>query len=494
MRAMFAVSRDRPLCTARPVPAMPEKKPSSPRKRAPEPGPIGHRKPPHNIELEQALLACCILEGGKDTLGHCITEKIHEGCFYKPAHQIIFRHMLKLYDGQVAVDEIILAENLRKSGELEEAGGDTYLVDITNRIETTAHLHYYIRAVRDLHLVREMVRISGETMETAYSGVEDVAEFVEKVEQQVFQVSEGRISEHARPISESIDGAVRLVTQMLAKKGDITGVGTGFTDLDKLTTGWHAGEMIVVAARPSMGKTSLALNMAEAAILPRRKNHPATKTLMFSLEMGAEQLAMRLLCGRARVNMSKLRDGFIEPDKNRHLASTATELKAAPFFIDDSSGLSILELRAKARRWANHHLGEGTSGMIVVDYLQLVTGTDPRQPREQQIAEISRGMKAMARELQVPVIVLGQLNRESEREKRQPRLSDLRESGSIEQDADVVLLLSKPRDYDEQQDVASDVVQRDLIIAKQRNGPIDTVPLHFTKNLTRFENFTSQIA
>ena len=450
---------------------------------------LGDRTPPHNIELEQALLACIILEGGSEATTACVQEKIRPECFYRPAHQLIFAAMLKLYEEQTPVTEVLLIDQLQQDNVFDEIGNEAYLIELTNRIDTPVGLTHYIKKVRDMFLMREIIRSSNEAIESVYHDAADVATLLEGIEQRIFSISEDRFVDYAQPVSKSIDSAVAMVNQFIDRKGEITGVSTGFLDLDKLTTGWHATEMIVVAARPSMGKTAIALNMSEAAVLPTN-GRDVTPSLIFSLEMGADQLAMRLLCSRARVNMTKLRDGFLPREKQQDLCNAAQELKAAPLYIDDSSGLTILELRAKARRLSNQ-LKHGL-GLVIVDYLQLVAGTDPRVPREQQIAEISRGMKGMAKELNLPVIVLGQLNRESEREKRQPRLSDLRESGSIEQDADVVLLLSKPRDHNPEEDIASDVVARDLIIAKQRNGPIGSVPLQFVKNLTRFENYTPQ--
>lgn len=455
--------------------------------------------PPHSVDLEKALLGCIILEGGGETLPICLEEKIKPASFYVPKHRVIFEQILELFRKQQVIDELILIDHLRLSNLLEEAGGEAYIIEASNWIDSPAHLPFYVQRVRDGHLLRQLINTSRETIESAYAGIDEVSDFLEKTEERFFAISQDRVTDSAKPLSGSLQRALQLVNEMLTNKGEITGAPTGFIDLDKLTTGWHAGEMIVVAARPAMGKTSLALNMAEAAICPRRG--PATPTLMFSLEMPAEQLAMRLLCSRSRVNMRKLRDGFLPPDKHRDLATIAKELQEVPLSIDDSSGLSIMELRAKARRWFNKVQKEAerrskdapapkVPGMVVIDYLQLLSGTDSKVPREQQIAEISRGCKAMAKELGVPVVVLAQLNRESEKEKRQPRMSDLRESGSIEQDADVVLLLSKPRNYDEQEDMAADAVARDLIIAKQRNGPVDTVALTFTKHLTRFENYS----
>jgi replicative DNA helicase len=277
---------------------------------------------------------------------------------------------------------------------------------------------------------------------------------------------------------------MNIITKMMMKKGEMTGIASGFHDLDKLTFGFQKQEMIVLAARPSMGKTSLALNIAEAAALPKKGESAAT--LVFSLEMSASQLALRMLCARARVNMKLLRDGLLSKngDEQQRLVATADEFVKAPIFIDDSSNLSIMQLRAKARRLhARHKLG-----FIIVDYLQLLSPTDSKVPREQQVAEASRGLKALAKELDVPVLVLSQLNRSSEKENRTPKLADLRESGSIEQDADVVLMLARPKDADEKFQVAADSAE--LIVAKQRNGPVGDLRLTFLRDITRFENYT----
>jgi replicative DNA helicase len=277
---------------------------------------------------------------------------------------------------------------------------------------------------------------------------------------------------------------MNVITKMMMKKGELTGVSSGFKDLDNLMWGFQRQEMIVLAARPSMGKTSLALNFAEAAALPRR-GEPVS-TLIFSLEMSAAQLALRMLCSRAKVNMKLLRDGLLSKNgsEQAELIKTADEFTKAPIFIDDSSSLSIMQLRAKARRiHARQPLG-----FIVVDYLQLLSPTDSKVQREQQVAEASRGLKALAKELNVPVLVLSQLNRSSEKENRSPKLADLRESGSIEQDADVVLMLTRPKDADEKFQVATDSAE--LIVAKQRNGPVGELKLTFLRDFTRFENYT----
>lgn len=445
------------------------------------------RVAPHSIDAEQALLGSCILEGGRESMTTCIEAKLKPDSFFKPAHQVVFSALLSLYEEGTPVDEIILADKLAALDKLEDIGGHAYLNALTNRIDTPAHLPHYLKRVRDTALLRRLINASIHTVEQAYTQQENLDQFLEHVEQEIFRISEDRISDSAKPLKHSIDSAVNLVSLMLQRKGELTGVPTGFIDLDKMTFGLHPQDMIVVAARPSMGKTALSLNIAEAAALPRA-GRTAVPTLMFSLEMSAEQLAMRLLCSRARVNMTKLKDGFLSAESQKDLGRAAKELKESPFWIDDSGSLSILEMRAKARRVQSQL--DGKLGLVIIDYLQLISGTDSRVPREQQIAEISRGIKGMAKELNVPVIVASQLNRESEKEKRQPRLSDLRESGSIEQDADVVILISKEKDLDEEQESSSSVVLRNLIIAKQRNGPVGTITVTFIPNLTRFDNYT----
>jgi replicative DNA helicase len=294
-------------------------------------------------------------------------------------------------------------------------------------------------------------------------------------------VTQDRVSDAAKPMKEPTREAMTVIDKLMMKKGELTGVASGFKDLDRLTWGFQKQEMIVLAARPSVGKTSLALNVAEAAVLPR-KGEPVP-TLIFSLEMSAAQLALRMLCARARVNVRLLRDGLLSKNgqEQQDLLAAADEFAKAPLFIDDSSHLTVMELRAKARRLYTRH----KLGLVIVDYLQLISSADPQTPREQQVAEVSRGMKAMAKELDVPVLVLSQLNRSSEKENRAPRLSDLRESGSIEQDADVVLMLDPPKDAEEKFQNAA----YELIVAKQRNGPVGQLQLTFLKDITRFENF-----
>ncbi len=441
------------------------------------------RTVPHSPEAEEYLLSCCLLDGS-DTIARCLEKRIVPEAFHVPANRVIFEQLVTLYQKQPPVTIAVLAEELKTSRQLDEIGGFAYLMQVSGRIPTTAQADYFIEKVRELHLLRELIKVSTSAVEQCYAYQGGLEEFIDKLEQEIFAVTQDRISDAAQQMKEPTREAMNVITKMMMKKGELTGVSSGFKDLDQLTFGFQRQEMIVLAARPSMGKTSLALNMAEAAAMPRKGEGVAT--LVFSLEMGASQLALRMLCARARVNMKLLRDGLLSKngEEQQRLLEAADEFTKSPIYIDDSSHLTIMELRAKSRRLASRR----KLGFIIVDYLQLLSPTDPRVPREQQVAEISRGLKALAKELDVPVLVLSQLNRASEKENRSPKLSDLRESGSIEQDADVVLMLARPRDADEKFQVASDSAE--LIVAKQRNGPVGELKLTFLRDITRFENHT----
>jgi len=446
------------------------------------PATIG-RTPPHSIEAEEYLLSCCLLDGS-DSIARCLEAKLPSAAFYSPANRLIYEKLCELYQKNPPVDVAVLAEELKTAQQLESIGGFAYLTQISGRIPTTAQAQYFIDKVRELYLLRELIKVATGAVENCYNYQGGLEEFIDKVEQDIFKVTQDRVSDGAKQMKEPTHEAMNVITKMMMKKGELTGVASGFRDLDALTFGFQKAEMIVLAARPSMGKTSLALNMAEAAAMPRKGE--AAATLIFSLEMSAPQLALRMLCARAKVNMKLLREGLLSKNgtEQSELIKAADEFSKSPLFIDDSSHLSIMELRAKARRvHARHKLG-----FVIVDYLQLLSPTDPRVPREQQVAEASRGLKALAKELSVPVLVLSQLNRSSEKDNRPPRLSDLRESGSIEQDADVVMMLARPKDADEKFQVATDSAE--LIVAKQRNGPVGELKLTFLRDITRFENFT----
>ncbi|MGB1127566.1 MAG: replicative DNA helicase [Opitutales bacterium] len=447
------------------------------------------RVPPHNIEAEEGLLAACLIDGGLEVITLCIESHIQPECFFKESHALIYQALLELYELGDPIDEIVLFDHLQKKGHHEEIGGLPAIYHIQGRIETPAHAKYYANIVHEKYLLRRLIRTSREATEACYHQQEDITVFIDKIESEIHKISSGRVTKTATPIKESLDEAVADIHALLNGKDEADGVMSGFRDLDGMTYGFHPGQMIVLAARPSVGKTSLAMNFAEHAILPDGGREPSG-VLVFSLEMTSSQLAMRLICSRARVDMKRIRDRVISKQDSADIANAVKELKSTPLWIDDVADSTILDLRAKARRIdAKHRLG-----LIVIDYLQLIRGTDSRAPREQQIADISRGVKGLAKELNVPVVVLSQLNRESEKDNRDPRLSDLRESGSIEQDADVVFLLSRPKKRDEDESVGEgglpgDVEHIKLIIAKQRNGPVGDIDLTFVRRYTRYENF-----
>ena len=457
--------------------------PSSPRIPAgggdPAASAFAGRTPPHSVEAEEYLLSCCLLDGG-DTIARCLEAKLAPAAFYLPANRVIFEKLCELYQRSPPVAIEMLIEELRTTKQLEAVGGVPYIMQVSSRIPTTAQAGYFIEKVRELHLLRELIKVATGTVEQCFSYQGGIEEFVDKVELDIFNITQDRVTDAARPMKEPTHEAITVINKLMMKKGELTGVASGFKDLDSLTWGFQRQEMIVLAARPSVGKTALALNVAETAALPKRGE--PVPTLIFSLEMSSAQLALRMLCSRARVNIRQLgierlpRHG----EDEQRLVAVADELSKSPLFIDDSSHLTIMELRAKARRLYTRH----KLGLIVVDYLQLLSPTDSKVPREQQVAEASRGLKALAKELDLPVLVLSQLNRSSEKEDRKPRLSDLRESGSIEQDADVVLMLAPPKDADEKIEAPYE-----LIVAKQRNGPIGRVELTFLKPITRFENY-----
>ncbi len=437
---------------------------------------------PHSLEAEEYLLSCCLLDG-PDVISRCLEARIRPESFYDPKHGVIYEKLLDLYNRQQPVDVSVVAEELKTSRQLDAIGGYAFLAQVSSRIPTTAQAGYFIEKVREQSLLREIIRSATNAVEDCYGFSGGIDEFVDQIETKIFSVTQNRVSESAKQMREPTREAMNVITKMMMKKGELTGVSSGFKDLDALMWGFQRQEMIILAARPSMGKTSLALNFAEAAAMPV-KGQPAG-VLIFSLEMSASQLALRMLCSRARVNMKLLRDGLLSKngEEQTRLLQAADEFSKSPIYIDDSSAISIMQLRAKARRiHARNPLG-----FIMVDYLQLMSPTDAAIPREQQVAEASRGLKALAKELDVPVLVLSQLNRSSEKENRTPKLADLRESGSIEQDADVVLMLARPKDADEKFQVAADSAE--LIVAKQRNGPVGELKLTFLRDITRFENF-----
>ncbi len=443
------------------------------------------RLPPYAPEAEQGVLGCILLSPN-ECLGECIQKlKTEAEVFYDLRHQTIYQTLVGMYDRREAIDIITLQQRLADQQQLEPIGGIPYLNSLQDGVPSAANLSYYLDIVQEKFLLRKMIHTCTDVISRVYDFDGDVEALLDQVESEVLRLNESRVQGGATPIKQLVTEAIHTTENFFNRRGELGGVGTGFPDLDKMTDGLHGGEMIVIAARPSMGKTSLAMNIAEHAALQQKM-----PVGVFSLEMTAESLVLRMLCSLARVNLRSIREGFMSETDFPKLTSSAGRLANAPLFIDDTPGLSILQLRARARRLAQQH---GIK-LFVIDYLQLLHSTARRsqENRQQEIADISNGIKALAKELKVPVIVLSQLNRELEKDKsRKPRLSDLRESGAIEQDADLVGLLYKPSSGDDDEGGAPeelDGIPVNLLIAKQRNGPTGDVNLTFLKSYTRFES------
>src|SRR5262249_52013350 len=386
-----------------------------------------------------------------------------------------------------AIDVITLQQRLKDRQQLESVGGISYLSSLPDAVPSAANLGYYLEIVWAKFILRKMINTCTEVVGRVYEHEGDVDALLDEVERDILRISEARVEVEHSTIKDLVHRAINRIEEYHQRQGLLTGIASGFADLDKMTSGFHAGEMIVIAARPSLGKTSLAMNIAEHVAIDQR-----LPVGVFSLEMTAESLVLRMLCSRSRVNLRNIREGFLAERDFPKLTGSAGKLANAPLFIDDSGGLSILQLRAKARRLHQQYAVK----LIVIDYLQLLHSTSRRADnRQQEIADISGGIKGIAKELNVPVIVLSQLNREPEKRERgmEPKLSDLRESGSIEQDADVVGLLSRPgkggADDEGAVGRADEEAQPiNLLLAKQRNGPTGDIPLTFLKPYTRFEN------
>ncbi len=448
--------------------------------------PVGDRLPPHSPEAETGVLGCVMLSPN-ECMGQCIEKFKADGeVFYDLRHQTIFNALAEMYDAREAIDVITLQQRLKNKQLLDQVGGIAYLASLPDAVPSAANLSYYLDIVQEKFLLRKMISTCTDVVGRVYEFEGEVDMLMDEVERDILKISESRVQGETKTIKDLVKSAITQIEDFHNRQGMLTGVATGFTDLDKMTSGLHPGEMVVIAARPSMGKTSLAMNIAEHVAIDQK-----LPVGVFSLEMTSESLVLRMLCSRSRVNLRNIRDGFLAERDFPKLTGAAGKLAAAPLFIDDSPGLSILQMRAKARRMAQQH---GIK-LFVIDYLQLLHSTARRaENRQQEIADISSGIKSLAKELKVPVIVLSQLNREVEKDKkRKPQMSDLRESGSIEQDADVIALLYKPTSGDDEEGGApagedNDAVPVNLLIAKQRNGPTGDVNLTFLKSFTRFES------
>ncbi len=451
----------------------------------------GDQLPPHAAEAEQAVLGCVLL-APQDCMGECLEKlKCGSAAFYDMRHQVLFDVLAGMYDAKEHIDLVTVPQRLKDRGLLEASGGRAYVAALPDIVATPAMIGTYLDAIWEKYIVRRMIQVCSAGLAKAYEKTDSVDGLLDEVEKDILSISQERVSTAHPGMKELVNKTIEKIQQYYLQQGQPTGVATGFTDFDKMTNGLQPGDMVVIAARPSMGKTSFAMNIVEHVAIEQK-----VPVGVFSLEMTAESLVMRMISSCARVNMRNIRDGFLAETDFAKLTSWAGRLAAAPLHIDDTSGLSILQLRAKARRMWQHH----GIRLFVIDYLQLLHSTNRRADnRQQEIADISSGIKGIAKELKVPVIVLGQLNREFEKDKdRKPKLSDLRESGAIEQDADLVGLLykadpsspgrAKSRDDDGEDGVESDVIPVNLLIAKQRNGPTGDVHLTFFKKFTRFEN------
>ena len=419
-------------------------------------------------------------------MGECIEKKITPEHFHVPAHATIYEVLRELYDENKPIDFILLTQLLRDRQLLDKVGGAAFVTSLFTFVPTSANAAYYIEILKEKHTLRQVIIICNECAARSYEEQESVDGFIDSVEQKVFALTQSRVEDGTFRIKDSVMEAIQSIEKLYERKGEISGIPTGFADFDKMTDGLHPAEMIVIAARPSMGKTALAMNIAENVAL-----NSNLAVAVFSLEMSSQQLVQRLLCSRARVNLGRVRDGFMAERDFHNLTEAGSKLSESKIFIDDTPGLNILELRAKSRRLKSQH----NIQLIVIDYLQLLKSPTKRAQdnRQLEIAEISNGVKALAKELKLPIIVLAQLNRNPEsrsgESKGRPRLSDLRESGSIEQDADLVGLLVREEYYAESDEEKQESEGKaTLIIAKQRNGPVGDVPLTFIKEFTRFED------
>ena len=436
--------------------------------------------PPNSIQAEQSVLGGLMLD---NQTWDSIADKVVETDFYRRSHQLIFRKIEELAEKQIPFDVITLSDALKGIGELENVGGLGYLIMLAKDTPSAANIVAYANIVRDLSVLRQLIHIGTEISDSAFNtDGRDTAELLENAERQVFQIAEQRQKGQGGgfiSIKSLLAQAVDKIETLFEQEGAITGASTGFTDFDSLTSGLQPSDLIIVAGRPSMGKTTIAMNMAENIALKCGK-----PVAVFSMEMPGDSLAMRMMSSLGRIDQNKVRTGKLEDDDWPRLTSAINILAGTQLFIDDSPALTQTEVRARARRLAREH---GQLGLIVVDYLQLMQSPSSGDNRVQQISDISRGLKALAKELNVPVVALSQLNRNLEqRPNKRPVMSDLRDSGAIEQDADLIVFVYRDEVYNED---SPDKGIAEIIIGKQRNGPLGTVRLTFLGQYTRFENF-----
>ena len=436
------------------------------------------RMPPQNIEAEQSVLGAILIEQSSIAK---ISDMLNPEDFYREAHRLIYRAAMSLFERGEAIDFITVVDLLRRENTLEQAGGIAYVTSLANGVPTAANITYHAKIVQEKSLLRRLIGAATDIASMGYAESEEVDRVLDSAEQKILEVATRKASQDFQPIKEIIFSTLDKIDEMHKAKGGITGISTGFANLDKLTGGFQRSDLILIAARPSMGKTAFVLNVAQHMATRDRKS-----VVIFSLEMPKEQLAMRMMCAEGMIDSQHLRTGAMSSDEWKNLVDAADRLSGSPMYIDDTANVTAIELRNKARRISK----EFGLDCIIIDYLQLMDGGAHSRidNRQQQISDISRSLKGLARELRVPVIALSQLSRGPEsRTNRRPMLSDLRESGSLEQDADLVAFLYRD-DYYNPESEKKNITE--LLIAKNRNGPTETVELYFHKNFTRFTDYT----
>jgi replicative DNA helicase len=443
-----------------------------------EPG----RVPPQAEEAEKAILGSMLLS--KDAVGHAVEIVRSKDAFYIPRHREIWSAMMALYERNHAIDLVTVSEELRKKNLLESCGGYSYLTSLDQHVASPGHVEHYCKIVLDKWTLRRLMEAGYSISDEAFSQTEEVDDLLDRSEQKIFEIANDQLRQGFVPMGKLVLNAFSAIEEYRARKVHVTGIPSGYVDLDEMTAGFQKADLVVVAGRPSMGKTSFALNIAENIAAAGGRNKARPGVAIFSLEMSKESLVQRLLCSMARVDIHKIRRGYASHDEYKRLQNAAAQLHDAPIFIDDSPSVGILEMKAKARRLA----AAGNLGIIFVDYMQMVRGPSRAENRQQEMSAISRSMKIMAKELNVPVVALSQLSRAVEMRggDKRPMLSDLRESGAIEQDADVVLFVYRHDVYETEAEKRDG--KAEIIIAKQRNGPTGSVDLAFLGECTRFDS------
>ncbi len=434
------------------------------------------RVPPQNIEAEQAVLGGVFL---RNSIFHSLIDILQTDDFYTPVHQTIYKTFLDLYRQNTPVDLVTVAEELQKKGQLEEIGGAAYLTGLTESVASAANALSYASIVRDKSVRRQLIQESSNIISQSFESSEDTETVLDQAEQSIFKIAETRIQPRFKSSNELVHQVFEYLEQRFEQRELITGVPTGYHKFDEITAGLQRTDLIIIAGRPSMGKTAFGLNLAMRSAITSN-----ISTAFFSLEMSMEQLMMRMLCAWGKVDLSRMRSGFLRDEDWTRLYQAADDLNKAPIYIDDTPSLDPIELRARSRRLKS----EKELGLVVIDYLQLMNLRQKKDSREQEISHISRNLKSLAKEMDVPVVALAQLNRKvEERTNKRPMLSDLRESGAIEQDADLIVFLYRDEVYNTREDNPKKGLA-DIIVGKQRNGPVGTATLSFINNCTAFEN------